>query len=746
MEQISGTIGSIRYANEKTGYTVCDLKSDDNTHITLVGIMPLLVEGESIIASGDFVVHPDYGAQFSVQQCERKAPTREDEILKYLSSGFIKGMGPATAKKIVDFFKVQTFEVLQFEPYRLTEIKGISSERALFYGQAFLEHEKMRNLVMLIQRYGISSNIAVKLWNKFGTAAEEEIRKNPYRLAENDIGLSFSVCDRIAFASGFEHYSKERLKSAVMYLLDLSTSNGHTYTPMEELLKAGTKLTKVQEAYILDAFDALNLEGLIVTERQHPERVYTEEFIDAERYCSRKLSSLNKKRDEGWIKECDSLVEEYEKEQKLFLDDIQKDAVKCALSNGVSIITGGPGTGKTTIIKTLIMVFEEKGLKTILAAPTGRAAKRISETSGYEAKTIHRLLEVGYSIENDERPYFMRDEDNPLDADVLIIDEASMIDIIMMKALLKALPPDTRLVLVGDSDQLPSVGPGKVLSDIIGSKAFPVIKLETIFRQTEQSSIISNAHLINQGLMPDLNIEEGDFFFIPKLSSKSVIESLIELCINKIPAQFGFDPIRDIQVLSPMKKGETGVRQLNMLMQQVLNPENENKPQKVFGNTIFRLGDRVMQIRNDYGMPWTLTDEKGCSSEGLGVYNGDLGIIIDIDIKAGLITVRFDDNRVCEYKFDRADSLEHAFAITVHKSQGTEFPAVIIPLVSVPRGLVCRNLLYTAVTRARKLVVLVGSPTTMEEMIRNVNEKERYSGLKERLSENGNKLEAHILD
>lgn len=746
MEQISGIVGSIRYTNVKTGYTVCDLESDEHKNITLVGIMPLLVEGENIIASGEFVVHPDYGLQFAVQRCERKNPTREEQMMRYLSSGFIKGMGASTAKKIVEYFKEQTFEILESEPYRLTEIKGISPERALYFGQAFIEHEKIRDLVMLVQRYGISSNVAVKLWNKFGADAEEVFRRNPYRLAENDIGLSFSACDRIALSSGFELYSKDRLKCAVMCVLWASVSDGHTYMPLEELLKTGARLTKAEEGYISDAIDALRLEGLIAAERQHPDRIYTEELIEAERYCARKLSLLNGNRNEERTEEAEKLIEKYGENQDLYLDDIQKEAVICALLNNVSVITGGPGTGKTTIIKTLIKIFEEKGLKTVLAAPTGRAAKRISETSGCEARTIHRLLEVGYSIEDNERPYFMRDEDNPLDADVLIIDEASMIDIVLMQALLRALPHDTRLVLVGDSDQLPSVGPGKVLSDIIMSNAFPVVKLKTIFRQTEQSGIISNAHLINQGLMPELNTEEGDFYFIPKLGSKSVNECLIDLCVNKIPEQFGFDPIRDIQVLSPMKKGETGVRRLNELLQRVLNPEKDDKPQKAFGNTIFRTGDRVMQVRNDYTMPWTLIDEKGCFSEGLGVYNGDLGIIEDIDTKAGLITVRFDDNRVSEYDFDKIDSLEHAFAITVHKSQGTEFPAVVIPLFGVPKSLVSRKILYTAITRARKLVVLVGNPEIMEEMIRNENEKERYSGLRERLSENKTRFKTHILD
>ncbi|HHW23080.1 MAG TPA: ATP-dependent RecD-like DNA helicase [Clostridiaceae bacterium] len=746
MEEISGIVSSIRYSNEKTGYTVCDLKSDDNKNITLVGIMPLLAEGESIIAAGEFVVHPDYGRQFAVRRCERKEPTREDSIMKYLSSGFIKGMGASTAKKIVDHFREETFEVLKYEPYRLTEIKGISPERALYFGQAFLEHDRMRNLVMLVQSYGISSGIAARLWNKYGTEAEEEIRKNPYLLSESDIGLSFQACDRIALSSGFEPYSKERLKGAVKYVLWESISDGHTYIPMEELLKAGVKLTGAAEEYLQDAIDALRLEGLIAAERQHPDRIYAEELMEAERYCARKLSLMNKRRDESWIEQGEELVEKYEKELDIYLDDIQKEAVICALSNNVSVITGGPGTGKTTIIRTLIKIFEEKGLKTMLTAPTGRAAKRISETSGYEARTIHRLLEVGYSIENNERPYFMRDEDNPVEADVLIIDEASMIDITIMNALLRALPHDTRLVLVGDSDQLPSVGPGKVLSDIITSNAFPVVRLKTIFRQTEQSSIISNAHLINMGQMPELNHDEGDFYFITKLGGRSVNECIIELCSNKIPEQFGFDPIRDIQVLSPMKKGETGVRQLNVILQQVLNPEKEGKPQKAFGNTIFRLGDRVMQIRNDYAMPWTQYDEKGLFSEGLGVYNGDLGIIEDIDMKAELITVRFDDNRVAEYSFDKADSLEHAFAITVHKSQGTEFPVVVIPLSGVPKSLVCRKILYTAVTRARKLVVLVGSPEIMEEMIGNENEKDRYSGLRERLSENRILYETHFLD
>ena len=733
VDEIKGTVSSIRFSNEKNGYTVCDIRTEDNSRITLVGVMPLLVEGETISASGEFVSHVIYGRQFKVSSCQRYRPAKEDSILKYLSSGLIKGLGPATAKKIVNKFGEESFNVLQFEPLKLTEIKGISAEKALFFGEAFIERENMRSIIMFMNQFGISSNIAVKVWNLFGSQAEEEVRRNPYRLSEADIGLSFSVCDRIAFFLGFDPFSIERLKCALLSLLSISVGQGNTYTPKEGLIKRGVRLTKVDEELLLNAFDALLIEGSIYVERQFSDRVYTENLIEAERYIARKLTELNIKKDDYWVSECDSLIEDYQLEHKVELDSIQKEAVECALTQGVSIITGGPGTGKTTIIKALIEIFESKGLETILAAPTGRAAKRISETSGHEAKTIHRLLEVGYKIEEDSKPLFMRNEDNPLLADVLIIDEASMLDTIMTDALLRAFSWEGRLVLVGDADQLPSVGPGRILSDIIESEKFPVVKLETIFRQAEESQIIKNAHLINQGLMPELEHDVGDFFFIPKMNSMDVITCITELCASYIPDKYRLDPLKDIQVLTPMRKGDTGVDNLNIVLQKRLNPEERSKPQKNYGSVVFRLGDRVMQIRNDYNMTWTLTDEQGDLTRGLGVYNGDLGIIIDIDIKSELITVKFDDNRICEYGFDALDNLEHAFATTVHKSQGTEFPAVVISLFAVPEPLKYNNLLYTAITRAKELVVLVGSSTILDSMVRNINKNERYSGLKERL-------------
>ena len=732
MEQINGIVRSIVYTNEKNGFTVCEVKSGRSIH-TLVGCMPMLMPGESVSAMGEWTTHPDYGSRFSVSDCKRQAPSEEDEMERYLAGGFIKGLGPSTAKKIVALFRADTFGIMQSEPLRLTEIKGITAEKAFYFGQAFFEHEAMRGVVMLVQKFGISSAYAAKIWKKFGSSAEKEISKNPYRMIEPDIGLGFKTCDMIAQGLGIDPGSEFRLKSAIHFVLTASILNGNTYCPKDDLLREAGALTRIPEELVRNAFEGMLLDSSIHAEKQYPDRVYTDYLFEAERYCARRLASLNQTLDCNGPARIDEWLVEYEIKNNISLDENQKSAVKCALGHGVSVITGGPGTGKTTIIKALIEFFEEHGTKVMLCAPTGRAAKRISETSGYEAKTVHRLLEVGYAIGKEDTPYFARDEENPLETDAIIMDEASMIDIVIMSSLLKAMMPGTRLILVGDADQLPSVGPGRVLADIIKSGEMPVVKLDKIFRQSEESNIIVNAHRINHGLQPVLNADESDFYFIRKTDSRSVVNAVIELCAEIIPEKFGYDSKKEIQVLTPMRKGDAGVYHLNAMLQERINPPNDGKPQKPVGNIAFRAGDRVMQIRNDYNRSWTLSDMQGGLTDGQGVYNGDMGEIMDVDPKSRILTVKYDDQRICEYAFDALDDLEHAFAVTVHKSQGSEFPAVVIPLFNVPPLLVYRNLLYTAITRARKLVVLVGNPAILERMVDNFNERERYSGLKERL-------------
>ena len=732
MEQVTGIVRSIIFTNEDNGYTICEIKEGRKVH-TLVGTMPMLMPGESITAMGEWRNHPDYGPQFAVARCKRQIPTELEEMERYLASGFIKGLGPSTAKKIVARFKEETFAILQSDPMHLAEIKGIKPEKALAFGQAFSEHEAMRGVVMLVQKFGISSLYATKIWKKFGTSAEREIQKNPYRLMDPDIGLGFKTCDSIALGLGIDPCSEFRLKSAICYLLRLSGFSGHTYYLKDQLIKEARKLTRAPDQLIHNAFDALLLESAIFVERQHPDRVYTHYLLEAERHCARRLAALNQARENGMAGNVHRWLSDYEKKNRIFLDENQKTAIETALKNGVTVITGGPGTGKTTIIKALIEIFQEHGIKVLLCAPTGRAAKRISETSGYEAKTVHRLLEVAYEIGQEDRVYFSRNEENPLDADVIIMDEASMIDVVIMSSLLKALRPEAQLILVGDADQLPSVGPGKVLSDIIESGVVPVVKLDRIFRQSEESTIIVNAHRINRGLQPVFNTDEGDFYFIPKLDPRETVEAVIELCASHIPERFGYDFMRDIQVLTPMRKGDTGVHNLNAMLQQRFNPPREIKPQKLMGAVVYRAGDRVMQIKNDYNKVWNQLDQRGNLIEGMGIYNGDTGIITDVDLRNQVLTVKYDDQRICEYTFDTLDDLEHAYAVTVHKSQGSEFPAVVIPLIKVPPMLVYRNLLYTAITRAKGLVVIIGNPDILRRMVETTNERERCSGLKERL-------------
>jgi len=730
LEQFEGIVEQIIYCNENNGYTVCDIRVGRRL-ITLVGYIPGLGIGETIFVSGTWVVHQDYGKQLKVESYERRLPKTTDAIFKYLASGVIKGIGEATAKKIVDTFGDDTIRVLQFEPIRLSEIKGISAEKALRIGQAFMEQEQIRQVVMFLQSYGISANYAVKVWKKFGEKSIEEIKRNPYRLTDEDINIGFRIADRVAISIGIDTCSKFRIQSGVQYALSAAVQKGHVYLPVNVLVPYTARLLGVNDEIVEEALGGMIFEQSIYIEKSNPDRVYLSALYTAERYVCRKIYQICAAEPEKKIYNLEKTLKEVENEQHLTYTDKQLEAIRCSASGSILVVTGGPGTGKTTLIKGIISFFRKQGMKVVLAAPTGRAAKRMTEASGTEAKTIHRLLETGYIGDDEGSRNFRKNEQDPIEADVVIIDEASMVDVLLMHALLKAIVPGTRLVFVGDVDQLPSVGPGRVLSDMIDSGVLNVVRLDQIFRQAEESSIITNAHLINKGKYPVVNTQNEDFFFINKIHPQDTAEAILELCTSRIPEKFGLDPMRDIQVLSPMKKGPAGIFYLNAVLQKRLNPPRPDLMEKRYGDTVFRENDRVMHIKNNYSLSWRNNGESITAGEG--VFNGDMGIIQKIDTENGYLTVSYDDGKVVEYDFDMLDQLELAYAITVHKSQGSEFPAVVIALSGVPPMLACRNLLYTAITRARRLVVLIGDINILRNMVDNNTENERFTGLKEKL-------------
>lgn len=730
MITFQGIIEEIIFSNEINGYTVCELRNDEDI-ITAVGFMPFVNVGEMLKVSGKWVTHPDYGEQLKVELYEKMLPQTAEALEKYLSSGLIKGVGPATAKKIIKRFGEDAVNIIQFHPEKLSEIKGINLEKALRIGQAFLEQRGLRDVVMFFQEYGISPTYAAKIFKAFGPDTIEEIKSNPYRLSDEVFGISFKTADRIAKSLGIDPSSKYRISSGIKYVLSQAAVNGHTFVSDEKLREYTSNLLDVDIENINDALVSLTLGKSICVEKSEDlAKVYLSSFYHAELSVCRKLVELSSIGFNGNINDFEDRIKEVQRKEGIILAEKQKEAIREALINGVLVITGGPGTGKTTIIKSIISLLDSEGYEFVLAAPTGRAAKRMSEATGYEAKTIHRLLEIGYAG-NDDELVFMKTEANPIEADVVIIDEMSMVDIILMNHLLKAVACGTRLILVGDVDQLPSVGAGNVLRDIIRSEVIKTVKLTDIFRQAEESMIVVNAHKINKGENPVLNTKDKDFFFVSRSSQSDIVKTVIELCSRRIPQTFGYDPLRHIQVLTPMRKSAVGVGNLNIELQKVLNPESKNKNQKIFRDFVFREGDRVMQIKNNYNLKWEKVS--GLSCEGTGVFNGDMGIIREIDNEEQKLIVIFDDEKLVEYDFTILDELEPAFAVTIHKSQGSEFPVVIIPVSPGPQVLMTRNLLYTAVTRAKDLVILVGAKDYMEEMIKNDRETKRNSDLAEKL-------------
>ena len=733
METITGFVEHIVYRNEENGYTVLNLASNEEDEVTCVGVFQMISEGESLELTGEYTVHPSYGPQFKVQQYSIKAPEDIASIERYLGSGAIKGVGAALAARIVRKFKEDTFRIIEEEPERLAEIKGISERKAQEIAQQTEEKRELRQAMIFLQNYGISLSLAVKIYQTYQLDMYRIIQENPYRMAEDVTGVGFKIADEIAHRVGIHLDSDFRIRSGIMYVLQQASLEGHTYLPEELLTRRACELLGVDASGVEKHYMDMAIDRKLILKQSEAEvQIYASTFYYMELNVAVMLRELNVKYDFSETA-VEQRIRKIEQLSELELDEMQRTAVKEAVRSGLLVITGGPGTGKTTTINTIIQYFESEGMDIALAAPTGRAAKRMSETTGYEAKTIHRLLELSGGM--DEHAGFERNEQNPLETDVIIIDEMSMVDITLMHNLLKAVVAGTRLILVGDVNQLPSVGPGCVLKDIIDSHACNVVRLNRIFRQASESDIIVNAHKINRGEPVSLDNKSRDFFFLKRYDANVIISICIQLIRQKLPKYVNASPF-DIQVLTPMRKGLLGVERLNTILQQYLNPPDGKKAEREHGQTIFRVGDKVMQIKNNYQAEWEIRSRYNIPIEkGLGVFNGDMGIVREINSFSETLTVEYEERRMVEYPFKELDQLDLAYAITIHKSQGSEYPAVIIPLLSGPRMLMNRNLLYTAVTRARKCVTLVGDEKAFYNMEANVNEQKRYSGLRDRLEE-----------
>ena len=733
MESLAGYVEHIIYRNADNGYTVLNLVSGED-EITCVGIFSAIAEGENIEAQGEYTEHPTYGQQFKVTSFEEKAPEDEEAIERYLGSGAIKGIGLAMAARIVRRFKEDTFRIIEEEPERLAEIKGISNRKAMEIASQVNEKRDLRQAMIFLQQYGITMNLAVKVYQAYGQDVYGIIRENPYRLADDIDGVGFRTADEIAARVGIRMDSDFRVRSGILYTLLQASGEGHTYLPETELTPRASKLLNVTAEQVEKQYMDLAIERKIILKQMEDQtQIYAASFYYMEANTATMLKRLNVSYDVSDA-EIEQRIRGIEKKSGMTLDEHQVTAVKEAVRNGLLVITGGPGTGKTTTINTIIRYFELEGLEIFLAAPTGRAAKRMSETTGFEARTVHRMLELNGGAEGSGG--FERDESNPLEADVIIVDEMSMVDISLMYSLLKAISVGTRLILVGDVNQLPSVGPGSVLRDIIQSHACNVVMLTKIFRQASTSDIIVNAHKINHGEEVILDNKSMDFFFLKRYDADVIINVVLQLIKQKLPKFVDATPY-DIQVLTPMRKGLLGVERLNGILQRYMNPPANDKVEKEYGSTVFREGDKIMQTKNNYQLAWEIRTKFGLTvDKGLGIFNGDMGIIRQINDFAEQMIIEFDEGRMVEYPYKLLDELELAYAITIHKSQGSEYPAVVIPLLGGPMMLMNRNLLYTAVTRARKCVTLVGNEVTFQQMIQNTSQQKRYSGLCDRLKEN----------
>lgn len=736
MEVVKGYVEHIVYRNEDNGYTVFQLNNDDG-ELTCVGRFPYLGEGQMLEVQGEYTTHPAYGLQLQVTSYEEIEPEDLMSITRYLGSGAIKGVGAVLAGKIVQRFKTDTFRIMEEEPERLAEIKGISERKAREIALQVEEKKDLRKAMIYLQKYGITNALAVKIYEHYGQSVYRVLEENPYQIADHVPGVGFKTADEIASRIGIHTDSDYRIRSGIFYVLLQAVGDGHVYLPESILLGRTCKLLELEldslQTYLMD----LVMEKKVVIRQSEDgdHRVYASQYYYMEMRTARMLHDLNLDFDVP-PQLVDAALRTIEATEDLQLDEMQKKAVHMAANRGIMILTGGPGTGKTTTIHAMLQYFEREGMSIVLAAPTGRAAKRMTEATGYEAKTIHRLLELSYiSEEAEEGMQFGRNEENPLEVDVVIVDEMSMVDLSLMHTLLKALIPGTRLIMVGDKDQLPSVGAGSVLKDMIESDCFPVMRLNKIFRQAEQSDIVMNAHRINRGEEVILDNKSRDFFFLKRDDANIIIRVVLALVQEKMPKYVQAEPF-DIQVLTPMRKGLLGVERLNQILQRYLNPADPKKLEKEYGDRLFRVGDKVMQIKNNYQLEWEISTKYGQTiDKGVGVFNGDVGRIASIDTYNEILTVEYEEHKKVKYGFSMLDELELAYAMTVHKAQGSEYPAIVIPLLPGPKQLYHRNLIYTAVTRAKKCVTLVGSELAFQDMVANANSQRRYTSLQECIRE-----------